>query len=93
MTQFSRPHGVSAGTWRLIRKWLSAGVVENGSWSETVAGTAQGASVSPLLAGVYLHYVFDLWAQWWRRRYAHGEVIIVRFADDCVPRTLKEGSV
>ena len=51
---------------RLIQKWLSAGVVENGSWSETVDGTAQGASVSPLLANVYLHYVFDLWADWWR---------------------------
>jgi group II intron reverse transcriptase/maturase len=69
---------------RLIQKWLSAGVVENGSWSETVDGTAQGASVSPLLANVYLHYVFDLWADWWRRRYAHGEVIIVRFADDYI---------
>ena len=46
--------------------------------------------MSPLLANVYLHYVFDLWAQWWRRRHAHGDVIIVRFADDCVPRTLKE---
>jgi RNA-directed DNA polymerase len=69
---------------RLIQKWLSAGVVENGSWSETVDGTAQGASVSPLLAGVYLHDVFDLWASWWRRRYAHGEVIIVRFADDYI---------
>lgn len=75
---------------RLIQKWLSAGVVENGSWSETVEGTAQGASVSPLLANVYLHYVFDLWADWWRRRYAHGEVIIVRFADDCAPRTRRE---
>jgi RNA-directed DNA polymerase len=69
---------------RLIQKWLSAGVVENGSWSETVEGTAQGASVSPLLANVYLHYVFDRWADWWRRRYAHGEVIIVRFADDYI---------
>jgi len=47
-----------------------------------VAGAPQGASASPLLANVYLHYVFDLWADWWRRRYAHGDVIIVRFADD-----------
>jgi RNA-directed DNA polymerase len=69
---------------RLIQKWLSAGVIENGSWSETVTGTAQGASASPLLANVYLHYVLDLWAHQWRRRYAHGDVIIVRFADDYI---------
>jgi hypothetical protein len=75
---------------RLIRKWLKAGVIENGAWSETVRGAAQGASASPLLSNVYLHYVFDLWADRWRRRHARGDVIIVRFADDCVPRTLKE---
>ena len=69
---------------RLIRKWLSAGVIENGEWSQTVEGAPQGASVSPLLANVYLHYVFDLWVQWWRSRYAHGDVITVRFADDFV---------
>jgi len=69
---------------RLIRKWLSAGVIENGNWSETLDGTPQGASVSPLLANVYLHYVLDWWAQWWRRRYAHGDMVIVRFADDFV---------
>ena len=67
---------------RLVRKWLAAGVIEDGNWSETVEGAPQGASASPLLANVYLHYVFDLWADWWRRRYAHGEVSIVRFADD-----------
>ena len=67
---------------RLIRKWLSAGVIEDGQWSETVEGAPQGASASPLLANVYLHYVFDLWAQWWRKRFAHGDVVIVRFADD-----------
>jgi group II intron reverse transcriptase/maturase len=66
---------------RLIKKWLSAGVIEDGSWSESVQGTAQGASASPLLANVYLHYVFDLWAHRWRRRHAHGDVVIVRFAD------------
>ncbi len=71
-------------TLRLIRKWLKAGVIENGEWSETLEGTAQGASVSPLLSNVYLHYVFDLWADQWRRRHAHGEVIIVRFADDYI---------
>ncbi|TQC38364.1 group II intron reverse transcriptase/maturase, partial [Rhodococcus sp. WS4] len=66
---------------RLIRKWLSAGVIEDGNWSQTTEGAPQGASASPLLANVYLHYVFDLWADWWRRRYARGDVIIVRFAD------------
>ena len=69
---------------RLIQKWLGAGVIENGEWSETLEGTPQGASVSPLLANVYLHYVFDLWAEQWRRRQARGEMIIVRFADDYI---------
>jgi RNA-directed DNA polymerase len=69
---------------RLIRKWLSAGVIEEGAWTASAEGAPQGASASPLLANVYLHYVLDLWAQWWRRRYAHGDVIIVRFADDFV---------
>jgi group II intron reverse transcriptase/maturase len=69
---------------RLIGKWLSAGVIENGKWSQTPEGAPQGASASPLLANVYLHYVFDLWAQWWRRRHARGNVILVRFADDFV---------
>ena len=75
---------------RLIQKWLRAGVIEEGEWSETEAGTAQGASVSPLLSNVFLHYVFDLWADQWRRRRARGDVVLVRFADDCVPRALKE---
>ena len=69
---------------RLIQKWLRAGVIEDGTWSETRGGTAQGASASPLLANVYLHYVFDLWAHQWRRRHARGEVIIVRYADDYI---------
>jgi group II intron reverse transcriptase/maturase len=69
---------------RLIDKWLAAGVVEDGSWSATEQGSPQGASVSPLLANVYLHYVFDWWADWWRKRRAHGDVIVVRFADDFV---------
>ena len=69
---------------RLIDKWLAAGVVEDGKWSKTEHGSAQGASVSPLLANVYLHYVFDLWVDWWRHRKAHGDVIIVRFADDFI---------
>jgi group II intron reverse transcriptase/maturase len=69
---------------RLIQKWLRAGVIEDGEWSITEDGTAQGASASPLLANVYLHYVFDLWADQWRRRHAHGDVILSRFADDYV---------
>ena len=69
---------------RLIQKWLAAGVIEDGEWSKTEAGTAQGASVSPLLSNVYLHYVFDLWADQWRRRNARGDVLLVRFADDYV---------
>src|SRR6201993_5080310 len=69
---------------RLIQKWMSAGVIENGELVDTLEGTPQGASVSPLLANVYLHYVFDLWADRWRRREARGEVIVVRFADDYI---------
>jgi RNA-directed DNA polymerase len=69
---------------RLISKWLRAGVIENGIRSATTGGTAQGASASPLLANVYLHYVFDLWAHQWRRRHAHGDMIIVRYADDYI---------
>ncbi|MGK2938808.1 MAG: reverse transcriptase domain-containing protein [Solirubrobacteraceae bacterium] len=69
---------------RLIQKWLRAGVIQDGEWSDTPEGTAQGASVSPLLSNVYLHYVFDLWADQWRRRHARGDVILTRFADDYV---------
>jgi group II intron reverse transcriptase/maturase len=69
---------------RLIQKWLAAGVIENGEWSQTVEGVAQGASVSPLLSNVYLHYVFDLWADRWRRQHARGDVVITRFADDYI---------
>jgi RNA-directed DNA polymerase len=68
----------------LIGKWLRAGVVEDGQWSETDQGTPQGASVSTLLANVFLHYVFDLWVHQWRAREARGEVIVVRYADDFV---------
>ena len=75
---------------RLLRKWLTAGVIENGNWSQTLEGAPQGASASPLLANVYLHYVLDLWASWWRSRHAHGDMIIVRFADDCAPRARLE---
>ena len=69
---------------RLIQKWLNAGVIEDGSWSASEEGAPQGATASPLLANIYLYYVFDLWAQQWRRRQAHGDVIVVRFADDIV---------
>jgi RNA-directed DNA polymerase len=69
---------------RLIRKWLRAGVSEEGEWSRTVVGTPQGAVASPLLANVYLHYVLDLWVQQWRTKSAKGEVIIVRYCDDFV---------
>jgi group II intron reverse transcriptase/maturase len=71
---------------RLIQKWLKAGVSEDGQWSETKMGTPQGAVVSPLLANVYLHYVFDLWVEAWRRKVATGDVVVVRYADDRAPR-------
>jgi RNA-directed DNA polymerase len=69
---------------RLVRKWLKAGVLEDGNWSVSEMGTPQGAVASPLLANVYLHYVFDLWAHQWRRREATGNVVVVRYADDIV---------
>ena len=69
---------------RLIEKWLAAGVIEDGAWTAFEEGVPQGASVSPLLGNVYLHYVFDLWANQWRTRHARGDVVIVRFADDVV---------
>ena len=66
---------------RLIKQWLRAGVLEEGEWSETVEGTPQGAGISPLLANIFLHYVFDLWVAQWRRHQAHGDVIVIRYAD------------
>jgi group II intron reverse transcriptase/maturase len=69
---------------RLLRKWLRAGVSEDGEWSRTTVGTPQGAVISPLLANIYLHYVLDLWVDHWRRHHAHGDVIVVRYADDAV---------
>src|SRR6516165_5281430 len=69
---------------RLIQKWLNAGVLEEGKRIRVEEGTPQGGSASPLLANVYLHHVFDLWVQAWRRKRAHGDVIGVRFADDIV---------
>ena len=69
---------------RLLKKWLRAGVSEDGEWSPTKVGTPQGAVISPLYANVFLHYVLDLWINDWRKRHAKGEVIIVRYADDFV---------
>ena len=69
---------------RLIRKWLNAGVLEDGVRMHSETGTVQGGSISPLLANVYLHYVFDLWVQWWRTKRARGDVIVVRYADDFI---------
>jgi len=69
---------------RLIRKWMTAGVVEKGQWSETEEGTPQGAVISPILANLYLHHVLDLWVEAWRQKVAKGDVIIVRYADDAV---------
>jgi RNA-directed DNA polymerase len=69
---------------RLIQKWLRAGVSEDGQWSKTEVGTPQGAVISPLLANVYLHYVLDLWVNQWRKKFARGDVVITRYADDFV---------
>lgn len=69
---------------RLIRKFLRAGVSEDGQWSKTEVGTPQGAVISPLLANIYLHYVLDLWVHWWRDHHAKGEVYIIRYCDDFV---------
>ena len=69
---------------RLIGKWLRAGVSEEGTWSKTGIGTPQGAVISPLLANIYLHYVFDLWVKHWREHQATGEMVVVRYADDIV---------
>ena len=69
---------------RLIHKWMGAGVIEERTWTACEEGVPQGALASPLLANIYLHYVFDVWAHQWRSRHAHGAVVIVRFCDDFV---------
>jgi RNA-directed DNA polymerase len=76
---------------RLIRKWLMAGVLEDGVVSGSEQGTGQGAVISPLLANIYLHYALDLWAERWRRREATGDMIIVRYADDFIVGFEHEG--
>jgi group II intron reverse transcriptase/maturase len=76
---------------RLIDKWVKAGVIEDGKMTASDIGAPQGASASPLLANVYLHYVLDRWVRQWRKRHARGEVIIVRFADDFVAGFEHEG--
>jgi RNA-directed DNA polymerase len=69
---------------RLIQKWLNAGVIEEGQWSDMKTGSPQGSVISPLLANIYLHYTFDLWVDVWRKKWAQGEVVVVRFADDII---------
>jgi RNA-directed DNA polymerase len=76
---------------RLIQKWLKAGILEDGIVTVSDRGTGQGSVISPLLANIYLHYVFDLWAERWRRREAAGDMIIVRYADDLVVGFEHEG--
>ena len=68
----------------MIAKWLTAGVLEDGRVIETEEGTPQGAVISPLLANIYLHHVYDQWVHQWRQRYATGDVIVVRYADDFI---------
>ena len=69
---------------RLIRQWLAAGVLEDGAWTPSETGTPQGGSISPLAANLYMHYVFDLWVQRWRRTAAQGDMVIVRYLDDFI---------
>ncbi len=69
---------------RLIRRWLNAGIIEDADWSDTGKGTPQGSVISPLLANVFLHYVFDQWINWWRKSHSSGNCVVVRYADDFV---------
>jgi RNA-directed DNA polymerase len=69
---------------RLMQQWLAAGVLEHGTWTPSETGTPQGGSISPLAANLYMHYVFDLWVQRWRRAVARGEMVIVRYLDDFI---------
>jgi group II intron reverse transcriptase/maturase len=84
MIQFMEHRVADPRILRLIGKWLKAGVMEEGQWSELQTGTPQGSVVSPLLANVYLHYSFDLWVNVWRQKWAQGEVVVIRYADDTI---------
>ncbi len=84
LTKFIEHRVADRRVMRLIQKWLNAGVLEDGTQTQSEEGTPQGGSVSPLLANIYLHYVFDLWVQWWRRTRARGDIIVVRYADDFI---------
>src|SRR3954464_10699114 len=84
LVRFVEPRSGDRRIVRLIRKWLAAGVLEEGRRIETVEGTPQGAVISPFLANVYLHYVYDLWVRRWRHRRATGDMIVVRYADDTI---------
>ena len=84
MEQFAQHRIADPRVLRLIQKWLKAGVSEDGEWSETKVGTPQGAVISPLMANLYLHHVFDLWVEAWRKKVAKGDVIAIRYADDVV---------
>ena len=75
---------------RLIAKWLKVGIIEDGRVTRSQAGAPQGAVISPTLANVYLHYVYDLWVHRWRQTKATGDMIAVRFADDSAPRRREE---
>jgi group II intron reverse transcriptase/maturase len=84
LVKFIEHRMADRGVVRWIQKWLNAGVLEDGQRIRVEEGTPQGGSASPLWANVYLHYVFDLWVQAWRGKRGHGDVIVVRFADDIV---------
>jgi len=84
LMKFVEHRGADRRVGRLIRKWLNAGVLEDGVRTYSDTGTVQGGSISPLLANIYLHYAFDLWVQWWRTKHARGHVIVVRYADDFI---------
>jgi group II intron reverse transcriptase/maturase len=84
LLKFLEHHIADSRILRLIRKWLRAGVSEEGQWSKTTKGTPQGSVISPLLANIYLHYVFDLWVNKWCQTEAKGEIVVVRYADDFV---------
>src|ERR1700722_12391264 len=82
--RFLQPRLADRRVGRVIQKWLNAGVLEKGVRTFAEAGSPQGGSASPLLANIYLHYIFDLWVQAWRKKQAHGDMVVVRYADDLV---------